>query len=166
MTTLPVRARRFLRYNLVGLLGLAVKFSLLIALTEVARLHYVWATALAVEAAVLHGFTWHIRWTWRDRSVGLPARGILERLLRFHLANGAVAMIGNLLVMRLLVGGIGLHYVPANLCATAVAGAANFFLSEFFVFAPHGRGCRAGPARMKFQSQARTESLASCRRSV
>jgi len=126
--------RRFLRYNLVGLLGLGVKFSLLAALVEFAGLGHMAATAVAVEATVLHNFTWHLRYTWRDRSTGLSARGVLARLLRFHLANGAVGMAANLVIMRLLVDGLGLHYLAANLVATATAGIANFLLSGLVVF--------------------------------
>ncbi len=142
MTAWPRGAIRFLRYNLVGALGLCVKFGVLIALSEIAHLNYLWATALAVEAAVLHNFTWHLRWTWRDRSAGLSPREVLLRLLRFHLANGAVGMVVNLLLMRLLVGKAGLHYLPSNAVATVTAGTVNFLLSEFFVFAaPRTRVC-------------------------
>ena len=55
------------------------------------------ATALAVEAAVLHNFVWHERWTWSDRPVRGPQR--LARLGQFHLANGAVSLGGNVVVM-------------------------------------------------------------------
>ncbi len=142
MTAWPRGALRFLRYNLVGVLGLSVKFGLLIALSEIAHLNYLWATALAVEAAVLHNFTWHLRWTWRDRSAGLLPREVLLRLLRFHLANGAVGMVVNLLMMWLLVERAGMHYLLSNAVATVTAGTANFLLSEFFVFAiPKPRVC-------------------------
>ena len=142
MTAWPRGAIRFLRYNLVGALGLCVKFGVLIALSEIAHLNYLWATALAVEAAVLHNFTWHIRWTWRDRSAGLPLREVLLRLLRFHLANGAVGMLVNLVMMRLLVEKAGMHYLLSNAVATVTAGTANFLLSEFFVFVtPRTRVC-------------------------
>ena len=144
MTARVGRIRRFFRYNLVGAMGLAVKFSALAALVELARLGYLASTALAVEAVVLHNFAWHLRWTWRDRSAGLSRREILIRMLRFHLGTGAVAMITNLLVMRLLVEGLGAHYFPANLAATGFAGLANFMLSEFVVFAAPERpaSCR------------------------
>jgi len=134
---------RFLRYSLVGALGLAVKFSMLAALIELAQVGHLTATALAVEATVLYNFTWHLRWTWSDRSAGLSPSEVLVRLWRFHAANGAVGLISNLLVMRLLVDGLGLHYFPANLAATAAAGMANLTLSELVVFtAPRRAGLK------------------------
>lgn len=128
-----IEVRRFLKYNVVGAMGLAVKFSVLVGV-KTAGLGYMAATAIAVEAALLHNFGWHLRWTWRDRSAALSLRQVLLRLLRFHLATGVVAMTVNLAVMRLLVERLGMHYFAANLVATAFAGLANFLLNEFLTF--------------------------------
>lgn len=127
---------RFVRYNLVGLLGLGVKLTLLAILVELAGIGHLAATAIAVEITILHNFTWHLRWTWRDRSAGLDINGVLARLLRFHMANGLVGMTANLVVMKLLVDGAGLHYLAANLAATAAAGMANYLLASLVVFVP------------------------------
>lgn len=139
MTTLAQGLGRLFRYNLVGAMGLAVKFSVLTGLVELGGADYLFATAFAVEAAVLHNFVWHSRWTWRDRSTGLSRREELHRLWKFHLGTGAVALVSNLLVMRLLAGELGVYYVPANLAATVLAGMANFMISNFFVFGPAER---------------------------
>ena len=55
---------RWLTYNAVGLVGMAVQLGALVALTELGRLNVLVATALAVETAILHNFVWHERWTW------------------------------------------------------------------------------------------------------
>jgi putative flippase GtrA len=57
---------RWAAFNAVGLAGVAVQLACLALLVH-AGSHYLAATALAVEAAVLHNFLWHQRWTWRDR---------------------------------------------------------------------------------------------------
>jgi dolichol-phosphate mannosyltransferase len=126
--------KRFLKYNAVGAMGLAVKFGALVALVEWAGLAYLVATAIAVEASVLHNFGWHVRWTFRDRSEGLSARELCACLLRFHLGTGLVGMVTNLVVMRLLVETFGVHYFIANVAATMLAGVANFTLAEVVVF--------------------------------
>jgi putative flippase GtrA len=94
---------------------------------------YLWATALAVETAVLHNFYWHERWTWADRRGSWTQT--LVRLLRFNLTTGTLSIVSNVVLMRLLAGWLGLHYLAANLIAIAVTSVANFLLSEFFVFA-------------------------------
>jgi len=144
MTSLLGGIRRFLRYNLVGVMGLGVKFAVLAASIEFAGLGYLIATLLAVEATVMHNFLWHLRWTWVDRCAGLSVSGTLRRLVKFHLGTGSVALFANLLVMKLLTGELGIHYVPANLVATAFAGVANYVISNWLVFAAGNRpaSCR------------------------
>jgi putative flippase GtrA len=60
--------RRWLKFNLVGAIGIVVQLLALGLLTSVLRVHYLAATALAVEAAVLHNFVWHEWFTWADRA--------------------------------------------------------------------------------------------------
>jgi putative flippase GtrA len=126
---------RWLKFNAVGAAGVIVQLVALALLVSGLGLNYLVATALAVEAAVLHNFFWHQRFTWADRtSAGL--RQTLGRLLRFHLANGALSILGNLVLMRLLVGRFRLNYLLANLLTIAACSIANFLASHRFVFVP------------------------------
>ncbi len=98
-------------------------------------LHYMLATALAVEIAVLHNFCWHERWTWVERTRQSPGVGlVLRRLVGFNLTTGLVSIVSNLVLMRLLVGSFHLHYLVANVVAIATCSLANFLFSELFVF--------------------------------
>lgn len=138
---------RFFRFQAVGVVGIWVQLGVLAALTEGFGMQYLAATGMAVEAAVLHNFLWHERWTWRERTRGAAAGETLARLLRFHLSTGLGSILANLFLMRLLVGGLGLAYLPANLLAIALCAAANFAASEWFAFAPErerGRKTSAG----------------------
>jgi dolichol-phosphate mannosyltransferase len=125
---------RWLQFNFVGALGIGVQLAVLAALTA-AGLGYLAATALAVEAAIVHNFVWHERLTWRDRRTPLLRRG-LGRFLRFQAANGLISLLGNLLIMRLLVGALHLPVLWANLGAIAVCGVVNFLVSDRLVFVP------------------------------
>ncbi len=125
-------ARHFFRFNLVGALGILVQLGVLACLQH-AGLDYLLATVLAVEAAVLHNFLWHERYTWRDRVV-LSRWESFARLVRFHLTNGAVSLAGNAILMRWLVGEMHLPVIPANLLAITACWLLNFFLSDRVVF--------------------------------
>ncbi len=125
--------RRWLKFNLVGAIGIVVQLAVLGILTGVLKLDYLPATALAVEAAVLHNFIWHERFTWADRA-SVTRRQWLMRLLRFNLSTGAVSIVGNLLLMRLLVGLAHLPALLANLLSIAGCSLANFLASEYIVF--------------------------------
>jgi putative flippase GtrA len=120
---------RFVRFNAVGLLGFAVQFAVLALLIR-GGVHYLAATAIAVEAAIFHNFVWHERWTWPDRAGGRRSL----RLLRFHMANGAVSLAGNLLLMGVLVGRLHLAPVSANLIAVAACATLNFIAADRVVF--------------------------------
>lgn len=124
---------RWGRFNLVGTLGIGVQLAVLSGLAQFSRLPIALAAALAVEAAVLHNFAWHLCYTWKER----PASGrseLFQRLLRFHLANGMVSLAGNALLMHLLVAEAGWHYLPANLVSIAACSLVNFLAAERWVF--------------------------------
>ena len=130
-------AIRWLKFNFVGGLGILVQLACLALLVSGLGLGYLPATALAVETAVLHNFIWHERFTWKDRTgqvVHGRVRDVAMRLLRFHAGNGAVSILGNLALMRLLVGVLHVRYLPANIVTIAVCSLMNFAASEWFVF--------------------------------
>lgn len=129
-------AARWLTFNLVGLAGVAVQLAILALLAERTGLPVPVATAMAVEAALIHNFAWHQAWTWRDR----PARGAREvagRLVRFHAVNGLVSLAGNVAITSILAAG-GLHPVVANGIAIGVCSIINFVAGERFVFSRGG----------------------------
>lgn len=128
---------RFLRFNGVGVVGFALQLGVLTVLLYVG-VHYLLATALAVEAAVLHNFAWHERWTWRDRPA--TGRSRWMRLLRFHALNGSVSLVGNVALMRLFVGTFGMPPIPANLLAVLACSLVNYLGSDRLVFARRDTG--------------------------
>jgi len=124
--------QRPVKFALVGAIGVVVQLAALEALTGLG-LHYLLATGVAVEAAVLHNFMWHQRFTWRDRGGSrLAETGI--RLLRFHLSNGALSILGSLLLMRWFVGQFGMNVLVANLLTIAACSVGNFLASDRWVF--------------------------------
>ena len=130
MTAIVVR---WCRFSFVGAFGVGVQLGTLALLVSGLGVHYLPATALAVETAVLHNFVWHERYTWRERG-SRRARQALWRLLRFHLGNGAVSLAGSLLLMPVLVEGAHLPYLMANAATIAACGLFNFAIGEWLVF--------------------------------
>jgi len=124
--------RTFARFNVVGAIGIVVQLSTLALLTSVGHVPYLPATVLAVSAAIVHNFVWHLRWTWRERSGSFG--GAERAFVRFLMANGAVSLVGNIGTMALLSGIAGLPPVPSNVVAIAVTGLANFFVADRLVF--------------------------------
>jgi putative flippase GtrA len=120
------------RFALVGAMGMAMQLTALALLNQRKPGHYLLASAAAIELTLLHNFIWHIHYTWRDRRRDIPWP---DALLRFHLSNGAVSIVGNLAVMWVLVRGAHLPVVFANLIAIACCSLANFCLGDRWAFA-------------------------------
>jgi putative flippase GtrA len=124
---------RWTAFNLVGLAGMAVQLAIVAFLVRIMGWHYLLATGLAVEAAVLHNFAWHHQWTWRDRPPS-SQRDLARRLARFHVLNGAVSLAGNIGLTALCTGLLHLDPIVSNMIAIAVCSCVNFAASEAIVF--------------------------------
>ncbi len=131
-------ALRWLKFNLVGGVGIAVQLLLLAFLAS--RLPYLAATALAVELTVLHNFAWHERFTWRVRSLPATRGSSMGRLVRFHVSNGFVSLGGNLLLMAVFTGRLHLPVLGANIIAIGICSVINFLLADRWVFAAKADG--------------------------
>ena len=129
---------RWMKFNFVGGIGIVVQLVVLLLLKSVLQFNYLTATALAVEAAVIHNFIWHERFTWADRTSRDRAKSAwcksLLRFVRFNLTTGGVSVAGNLALMKLLVGMGHVNYLPANGIAIFLCSVANFLVSEQWVF--------------------------------
>lgn len=139
---------RWWKFNFVGAIGIGVQFAALFLLKSVLGFDYLFATAFAVEAAVVHNFVWHEQFTWVDRiksdrtkpdpikPQGLDPswRQSLPRFLRFNLTVGAVSLVGNLALMKVMVGEGHMNYLLANAIAITLCSIANFLVSDEWVF--------------------------------
>lgn len=126
----PSTATRWLKFNLVGGIGIVVQLLVLVMLNAGLHLHFLVATALAVEAAVVHNFLWHERFTWADRAG--PG---FARFCKFNLTTGLFSIAGNVALMKLLVGLGHMNYLVANGITITACSAINFLVSDGLVFA-------------------------------
>jgi putative flippase GtrA len=144
---------RWLKFNAVGAMGMGVQLVVLAVLNRGMRGHYLVASAVALEVTLLHNFVWHVRFTWRERCEEGLWRG---QLMRFHLTNGVVSLVGNLVLMRVLVQEARLPVVASNAIAIVCCSVANYWLGDRWAFAAdaggelsrdsrRGRGLRWGP---------------------
>ena len=124
----------WIKFNVVGVLGFALQSGALFVLTHsVYPINYLAATAIAVELAVLNNFVWHQRWTWSDRPSATKGE-TLRRLAKFNVTTGVVSISGNLLLMSVLVGHLGLPIVGANAVTVVACSVLSFFLADRIAF--------------------------------
>lgn len=122
---------RWGKFNLVGVVGMAVQLGVLSVINRAMPGHYMIATAIAIEITLVHNFVWHLHYTWRDRR-GRSA--ITGQFIRFHLSNGLVSMAGNLALMPVLVTGARIPVLAANAIAILCCSIVNFLLGDRWAF--------------------------------
>lgn len=122
---------RLAKFSLVGAIGIGVQVLVLNVLTTIG-MNYLLATIVAVESALLHNFIWHQHFTWRDRSSA--SAHTMRRLLHFHLGNGLISLVGNMLMMTLFKGRLHLPILAANLLSISICALVNFAVSDRWVF--------------------------------
>jgi putative flippase GtrA len=54
--------------------------------------------------------------------------------LHFHLSNGLISLVGNMLMMTLFMGRLHLPILPANLLSITICALVNFAVSDRWVF--------------------------------
>ena len=125
---------RWIVFMAVGTIGFIAQLAALWALTNRLGFHYLLATAVATELAILLNFLGHECWTWADRPGG-PIEAV-ARLLRFNLTNGAISLAGGLVIMPVLIEMGRVNYLLANVVAVGVCSVANFIAADRIVFRP------------------------------
>jgi putative flippase GtrA len=124
------KRRRWLRFNLVGVLGFALQMALIFVLVRWTALGASAAVTVAVLAAVSHNFVWHEHFTWPDR----PREARLRRWLSFHLSTGVLSVAGNVGVTMILANETGLPLVVCNAVAVVIVSAANYWVGDRWIF--------------------------------
>jgi putative flippase GtrA len=121
---------RFARFLVAGAGGFIVQVGVLAALTQLLRMHYIAATVVAVEAAIVVNFAWHQKWTWRDRG----PHDAMSRFLRYNALTAVTSIMGTVVVTTFLVETVSMNPIVANSISVIVLGALNFVGSDRFVF--------------------------------
>ena len=113
----------FIKFNIVGLLGVFVNEGVLLLLA-LGGVYYVYASALAIEVSIVSNFILNDLWTFRDRRHG----HIAVRLLKF---NGLmmIGLVVNLAILYVGTTYFQIHYAISNLIGIGAAFLVRYELS-------------------------------------
>lgn len=126
--------RRWLKFNFVGAMGIGVQLAGVELASALLHTNPVLATVLGVEAAVLHNFVWHEKFTWVDRGRTRRWRGRLAQFLWFNGTTGAISIAGNVMIVLLVQWRAHVPVVAANCAAVAACSMINFVVNDRIVF--------------------------------
>lgn len=124
---------RFARFAASGAIGLVVQIASVSALLDLG-VHYLVATGIAVEAAIIANFFFHHHWTWKDRKLQKVNVTLLERLLRYNVLTSVTSVFGGIFLSAYFVEATGLHPIVANILSIAALSAINFISADRLVF--------------------------------
>ena len=126
--------RRFLRFGLVGGLGVLVNTAILYLLTSTAGVHYLVAALPATEVAILFNFVLNDRWTFRATQ---PQLAWQWRIARYNVI-AFVGMIISIAALAALTHLFRIHYLIANLGGIACAMVWNYAGNSIFTWRRQG----------------------------
>ena len=127
---------RWMKFNMVGAMGMAVQLVTLALLNRWTGGHYLFASAVAVEFAVVHNFVWHLHFTWPDRR-GSSADGGAVCAVSSGERDGFIG--GECGADALLVGNAHLPVLVADSIAILCCSIVNFCLGDNWAFAARTR---------------------------
>jgi len=91
------------------------------------------SATLAIEASIIHNFTWYYFKTWRDR-VGYSVGDYFSRLVRYNLITASIELLVKVGVIWVLTQYFGLHYLLSDLISMLFGPVFKFTANEFYVF--------------------------------
>jgi putative flippase GtrA len=121
---------RWVRFNIVGVMGFALQTVTLSLLVRWAGLSTGLAVTVAVLVAVSHNFLWHEHFTWPS----LPREDRCRRWVSFHVSTGILSVLSNVGMTVLVMAATGLSVVVANVVAVVMMSLVNFWVSDRVVF--------------------------------
>jgi putative flippase GtrA len=127
---MAVTSVRWVRFNLVGIMGFVLQTTTLSVLVRWAGLGTAAAVTIAVLAAVSHNFLWHEYFTWPN----LPRELRFRRWLSFHLSTGILSVVSNVVVTMMVTRMTGLSLVASNVIAVGMVSLGNYWVSDRLIF--------------------------------
>jgi dolichol-phosphate mannosyltransferase len=121
LRTRPV-IRKFVKFSIVGLVGVVVNTAALFVGHDQLDLPLWIASPIAVEIAILNNFVWNNYWTFRTQGFQW------SRAAKFNLVSLGGLVITTV-VLNVLVEYAGMFYLIANLIAIGVAMSWNFAIN-------------------------------------
>ena len=119
----------FTRYFWAGSLTFLVDFLILLLLTEVGGVNYLWANLVAVSVGIVMSYLLSVKWIFLDRRYN---RVVFELPIFVLICAAGIILNETLLWASVEFGDI--HYLAAKVVVTAAIFAINFFVKKIILF--------------------------------
>jgi putative flippase GtrA len=119
---------QLIKFSIVGCLNTGISYFIFLALYKIFDVHYLAASVLAYSGGLLNSFILNKKWTF-----GAEGSLIQVQFVKFILVN-SIALILNLVTLKLLVEDIGMIPEIAQIVAIGFSTMANFVGNKVWTF--------------------------------
>lgn len=120
--------KQFLRHSIVGGTAFLIDYSLLIVLTEVAGIYYLWSATISFIISLIYNYRFSMRFVFKRRTDISRTREFM-----IFLVLSAIGLGMNNLILWIIVHHVSMHYLLAKLLATGIVTIYNFFSRKRFL---------------------------------
>lgn len=125
------KIERYIKFSLVGMVGVGIHFALLYFLTEKVGLWYLWSAVIAITVANINNYILNHVWTFKSKRQGNP--NLLVGWLKYMLAVG-VTEVMYLGLMYWFTSIIGIFYLLSAFFALALTTGIRYWTAEKWVW--------------------------------
>jgi len=122
---------QFIKFYIIGAIGLVVNLGILFLLTNYLKLFYMISSGIGFAISVTTNYIGNKIWTFRDKNN--DRRHVAVQYVNFWLVSAFGGVI-QLSLLYLLVEKFGVWYVLAGFISIAVASFSNFILNKLWTF--------------------------------
>lgn len=120
------------RFTFTGGLGFVIDYGLLIGLTEIAGLNYLWSATISFCVAVIVVYILSVKWVYEAKSLTLNKRQKMTQFVIFIVLS-AIGLLINNFIIYCGVEFLGLHYAYTKIFATGVVMVFNFITRKILI---------------------------------
>ncbi len=125
------RLKNYIKFSLVGILGVAINFSLLYTLTEFAKLWYIGSATIAIFVAGSSNYVLNHYWTFKDKKE--YNSNMLVGWAKYMTAIGLTELL-YLGLMYVLTDKIGLFYMLSAFLALSMTTVLRYISADKWVW--------------------------------
>lgn len=117
-------SKRFIRYCIVGTIGIVVNTAILLFSTEILKIFYLLSSAVAYEISILTNFVMNDRWTFKEL---VTHKSFLNRALQYNWTQ-IVSVIFGILLLYIFTEFLFINYIMSNLISIVITTLFRYYM--------------------------------------
>lgn len=117
-------SKRFIKYCIVGTMGIVVNTAILLFSTEILKIFYLLSAAVAYEISILTNFVMNDQWTFKEL---VTHKSFLNRALQYNWTQ-IVSVIFGILLLYVFTEFLFINYIISNLISIVITTLFRYYM--------------------------------------